>query len=91
MTDRRDGNGTSRPRRRLPALRVKVGPNPYVNPHTCAYCRAEFEKGGLWLRLELAGTVVDMPLCEGCLAAGALYETVVPFDEHHRSFPLGLA
>jgi len=85
------GNGTAP---RLPVaggLRVKVGPNPYSNRHTCAHCREEFEKGGFWIRLELAGTVVDMPLCEGCLAAGALYETLVPFDEHHPSSPLGLA
>jgi hypothetical protein len=91
VTGSRSSNGTPRSRRRLPALRVKVGLNPYANRHTCAYCREEFEKGGLWIRLELAGTLVDMPLCEDCLAAGALYETVVPFDEHHPSFPLGLA
>jgi len=53
--------------------------------------RDAFEKGGFWIRLELGGTVVDMPLCGGCLAAGHLYETVVRFDEHHPSFPLGLA
>jgi len=91
VTGPRNGNGTTRSRRRPPALRVKVGLNPYANRHTCAHCREEFEKGGFWIRLELGGTVVDMPLCGGCIAAGHLYETVVRFDEHHPSFPLGLA
>jgi hypothetical protein len=71
---------------------VKVGLSPYTDRQICAHCRGEFEKGGLWLRLELDGTVVDMPLCARCLAAGTLYETVVSFEDHHRSsHPVSLA
>ena len=41
----------------------------------------------------LLGVVIGVPLllCGGCLGAGHLCETVVRFDEHHPSFPLGLA
>lgn len=72
-------------------LRVKVGRNPYSNRLTCAYCRKEYERGGLWLRLELHERIVDLPLCAECLAAGHLYETLVSFDDHHPSYPLRLA
>jgi len=76
---------------RKPTLRIKFGPNPYGNKFTCSYCRTEFDKEGLWLRLEQTGIIIDMPLCRDCLAAGNLYETIVTFDKHHPSFPLGLA
>ena len=75
----------------MTALRVKVGRNPYANRLTCAYCRTEYERGGLWLRLELDGRVVDTPLCGACLDAGHLYEAMVNFAEHNPSHPLRLA
>lgn len=72
-------------------LRVKVGLNPYANRLTCAVCRTQYEGGGLWLRLEQDGRVVDTPICPGCLDAGHLYEAMVPFTAHNPSFPLRLA
>ena len=73
------------------ALRVKFGLNPYSVPHRCARCRSAFERGGFWLRLERDGVVVDMPLCNPCLQAGHLYETLVAFDCHDPSHPVALA
>ncbi len=73
------------------ALRVKFGLNPYGNRLRCARCRKEYVGGGLWLRLEEGGMVVDMPLCQPCLDARHLYETVVAFDSHDPSHPVSLA
>lgn len=88
-TNAADGKMATETSVRPITLRVKVGLNACSNLK-CGYCHQEFNRGGLWLRMEAAATVVDVPLCEPCFAAGRLFETVVPFDDHGY-FPLMLS
>lgn len=72
-------------------IRVKFGNNPYDNRFVCGRCREPFERGGLFLRLEYDGRVVDIPVCPRCCAVDGLFEGFVDLSEHCVSHPIGLA
>jgi len=69
-------------------IRVKFGMNPYSNNFTCASCGKSFNSGGFILRLEHAGTVVDIPVCAGCFDAGDLFESMVDLSRHLACHPI---
>ena len=72
-------------------VRVKFGPNPYAQAFVCAVCRSGFDQGGLFLRLEADGNVVDVPVCALCWSKGNLLEGVIDMTRHNPSHPVGLA
>ena len=75
----------------MESIRVKLGPNPYAQPFVCAACRTGFSQGGVFLRLEADGNVVDVPVCASCWGKGYLLEGVVDMTRHNPSHPIGLA
>jgi hypothetical protein len=72
-------------------IRVKFGLNPYDNSFICGRCREPFERGGLFVRLEHGGNVVDIPVCSRCVESGGLFEGVIDLSAHSASHPIGLA
>ena len=72
-------------------IRVKFGRNPYAQEFACARCRRPFSGGGLFLRVESGGSVVDAPVCPGCCGMADLFEGVLDLSKSDRSHPVGLA
>lgn len=72
-------------------IRVKFGKNPYSNQFTCSHCGRKFGGGGLFLRIEHSGTVVDIPLCAACVEETALYEGMIDLSAHNAAHPIGRA
>ena len=72
-------------------LRLKFGRNPYTSEFVCANCRCPFTGGGLYVRLEHAGKLVDVPVCAECERKFGLFEGVVDLDQDNPSHPIGIA
>ena len=75
----------------MPKLRMKFGRNPYTSELTCAHCRERFTGGGLFVRLEQHGKLVDVPICGRCLDKFGLFEGMISFENDNPSFSVGLA
>ncbi len=72
-------------------IRVKFGRNIYQNEFTCSHCGRKFSGGGLFLRIEYSGSIVDIPLCSACVEETALFEGCIALDRHRVAHPIGRA
>ena len=72
-------------------LRLKFGRNPYTSELTCAHCQRRFTGGGLYVRLEHAGRLVDVPLCPECESRFGLFEGEIDLGRDSTSHPIGIA
>ena len=72
-------------------IRVKFGRNPYNNRFTCSFCGCAFESGGFFMRLEYAGSIVDIPICSGCYGRESLFEGDIDLSANRSSHPIGRA
>ena len=72
-------------------LRLKFGRNPYTSEFVCAHCRRRFTGGGLYARLEHAGTLVDIPVCAECERKFGLFEGELDLGQETASHPIGVA
>jgi hypothetical protein len=72
-------------------LRLKFGRNPYTMELVCARCRRSFTGGGLYVRIESAGKLVDIPVCPECERTYGLFEGRVDVGRDDPSHPIGVA
>ena len=72
-------------------IRVKFGKNPYSNEFTCSRCGHRFSNGGFFMRIEYAGTLIDIPVCPACWGNEELFEGMIELDNHEAAHPIGLA
>lgn len=72
-------------------IRIKFGKNPYSNKFICAFCGCEFVSGGFIIRLEHAGIIVDIPMCQDCIDFDSLYEGMIDMSQHSTSHKIGTA
>ena len=72
-------------------IRLKFGRNPYTQEFRCGRCGCRFERGGLFVRVECAGKVVDIPVCPDCERAYGLFEGMVDLTDNNPSHRIGIA